>query len=276
MKLTNYLILMLAAMLLASGCPSNSKESAGEDASTDNAALTATAQPADVASAKQESAAADTAEETQPAEATAEVDEVENDTSDVAAEENTSSAEASAESAPQASTESDAIGSGLFELGGLRIGIAPAAYRLHYDSRPDMALFPTWIEQSRTGVVAANLASGSVSFGEVAYFLDGELVGMMRHVEEAAVDYADFTNEIERRFGPPTDDPPRWARVAPFFAGYQKPDPGLIMKFWGNSQTREVFFASRNNTLGTTDYMLCDVDRFDVVSQQLQNIEQPR
>jgi hypothetical protein len=270
MKNSAILALLLAAMLLC-GCPTAGTDTADESAATAPAAQ-------DTGAADQETSAVESAFTEQPdAEEPAATDSNVSDSADESAEvaaepqeappPDTNADEAGSDSAP--TTDQD-TGSGVFELAGLRLGMSPQVYRVYYDSRPDIVLVPTWIEQGLTGVITANLSDGSVSYGEVAYFLDGELVGVMRHKEEAVVKYADLTNDLERRFGPPEQEPPRWARVTPFFAAYQKPEEGLVMKFWGNSRTREVFYAARNNSIGTTDYMLCDVDRFDDVSQQIQ------
>jgi len=270
MKNGTILTLLLAALLL-SGCPTADKGTTDEQTATASAAQ-------DTGAAAQESSAVESAPAEQPgadesadtdgeiADTPAEPDEAA-DAPEEAAPPQTSAAEAGGDSAQTTDQEA---GTGVFELAGLRLGISPKVYRVSYDSRPDIVLVPTWIEQGLTGVITANLSDGSVSYGEVAYFLDGELVGVMRHKEEAVVKYADLTNDLERRFGPPEEEPPRWARITPFFAAYQKPEEGLVMKFWGNSRTREVFYAARNNSIGTTDYMLCDVDRFDDVSQQIQ------
>jgi hypothetical protein len=270
MKNGTLLTLLLAALLLCS-CPTAGNDTTDEQTATIPEAQDAVATDRDGDTADSSSAEQLDAENSAEADSTAsdtmaEPDEA-GDAPEEAAPSDSGTDEDGSDSTPAADQDA---GAGVFELGGLRLGISPQVYRVYYDSRPDIVLVPTWVEQGLTGVITANLSDGSVSYAEVAYFLDGELVGVMRHKEEAVVKYADLTNELERRFGPPEEEPPRWARVAPFFASYQKPGEGLIMKFWGNSRTREVFYAARNNTIGTTDYMLCDVDRFDTVSQQVQ------
>jgi len=263
------LILLLAALLLC-GCPA--ADTGAEDEANTAAPAVQEAPAADAAGSTAEAGQGEQPAHEESAAAAADPDEVTDEADEAPAESPESPADAATDKTgdESAATTGQGENSGVFDLGGLQLGISPPVYRVYYDSRPDITLVPTWIEQGLTGVITANLNDGSVSYGEVAYFLDGELVGVMRHEEEAAVQFADRTNELERRFGPPGEEPPRWARVTPFFSRYKKPEDGLVMKFWGNSRTREVIYAARNNAIGTTDYMLCDVDRFDTVSQQIQ------
>lgn len=167
-------------------------------------------------------------------------------------------------------------GANILGLDGLKLGTSPSAYRVYCDSRMDLVLTPTWIDEEQTGVIAASPVDDSRYFSELAHFLDGELVGVMRDREESVAEFSDFTNELERRFGPPGDEPPRWALVTPFFFGFQSPEEGVIMKFWGNSNAREVLFAARNNLVGASSYVLCDVDRFDSVAQAMQALPPPQ
>jgi len=158
----------------------------------------------------------------------------------------------------------------VLELEGLSLDISPDSYRLYYNSRTNAVLTPTWKEDEQTGIIHTTLAEDTRYFDEVAYFLDGQLVGIMRDRQESAGEYADFTNELERRYGPPSEKPPRWAMVTNFFFGYQPPGNGVIMKFWGNSHMRQVLYAARSNERGATSYVLCDADRFDAAAQAMQ------
>lgn len=152
-----------------------------------------------------------------------------------------------------------------FEVDGLKLGRDAAQVLERYPADGELTMHPYWAEEGVTGVVAADRSDGSTAELENVYFLDGQLVGFARHLEQTE---EAFTTEIEALSaiaGEPQASPPAWALETRFFDGFEEAvqEDFITYQHWGDEAARVIMMAMYNEQLGGSDYMLLHTEYFD-------------
>ncbi|MBN2083239.1 hypothetical protein JW859_13655 [bacterium] len=180
-------------------------------------------------------------------------------------------ADASAEGAAMSGEAIGMIDSRL-EVDGIKMGIDVDKLMERYP--PDGAFITSdfWTADGKTGMVGAN-DKVIPEVAEAAYFLNGQLVGFMKHdmVEEAV--YNTDIEALTKKFGEPLPDPPQWAMDTSVFADYAPPTPEeqIRFAFWGDKDGRTVLLASYD--IPNAYYMLWmfHADWFDKAVEETNN-----
>lgn len=150
-------------------------------------------------------------------------------------------------------------------IDGMQLGSSVEDVLARYPADGALKPQPVWAVEDATGIVPADLADGSTAEQETSYFLGGQLVGFVRHVEQDAALFALDTEALREAEGPSASDPPAWALATSFFEGYEDaPKEDYVdFMFWADEQSHVVLVAMYNNEFGAADYMLLHTELFD-------------